>query len=254
MSNSYKIIINTSAISEDNTLSVALKQKGVEVIDFPMIEIVSLSYSYLKANVNNLKKFNYVIFTSKHGVKYFFDYIIDKLPDVYKKMNSKFIVIGKRTAKELEKYSFKAFYISENGNAKGMLQEFIEKNFFQSNDNVLLVLGCLAPDTLEDYLKNVCKVKRINVYNTMPINNYSKEIFDKIISGSYNLITFASPSAVYNFAKIMRGKINFNVIHAAAIGKTTGKAMLDSDIKPLLTASYPDAENFADEIANILYK
>ncbi len=243
-------IINTSSVSDDDTLSAAFIKRGAKVLNFPMIEIVPVVDCYLKENLNKIEKFNIIIFTSKNGIKYFFDFIIDNLPDVYKKINSKFIVIGTRTAKELQKYNLKPFYISKSGSAKGMLQEFSGKKILNKDDSVLLVLGSLAPDIIENNLRKLCNIKRINVYNTIPIIDYSQEIFEKIISGSYNLITFASPSAVYNFVEIMRSKIDFKVLHAVAIGKTTEKALLDSNIKTLITASSSDAEIFADEIAN----
>jgi len=131
---------------------------------------------------------------------------------------------------------------------QGLLLKELKNNRIKTGDSVLLILGELADNTLENGLAGLATIQRLNVYKTIETVSYSETIVEMIREDNYNMIIFTSPSGYRNFSRIM----NENNIHKnyriACIGKTTHKEVLNHGQKPLLVSSKPNAENFVTEI------
>ena len=241
-----KKIISTRPISTYDGITSYLIERGAEIINFPMIEISENPLKIDELNIlNYLNQFNWIIFTSQNGVKFFFQ-LIEKL-----KLNQKikFAVIGNKTASELQNQGFNPNYISKGNTSELFIQE-LNDGIIDSNDSVLLALGDIAGTVLEDGLISKSNTKRINVYKTKFVENYSQEIANQIQANQYDIIIFTSPSGVNRFSEIIQNRN----IKAASIGKTTEKSLLKHNIKPQITATKSDSEIFAKEIENYLLK
>ncbi len=67
-----KKIIVTRAREQASSLVEILEEEGAYVIEFPVIEITEPEdYSELDNAIKNIKKYNWIIFTSVNGVKFF---------------------------------------------------------------------------------------------------------------------------------------------------------------------------------------
>jgi uroporphyrinogen-III synthase len=67
-----RTIISTRPLSNDDVIRDYLSDKGANVIDFPMIEIsAAFVNDNIKNALNNIKSFQWIIFTSKNGVEFF---------------------------------------------------------------------------------------------------------------------------------------------------------------------------------------
>lgn len=200
----------------------------------------------------NLNAYNWIIFTSGNGVKFFFKKL--ETIGLRNQLNPElqFAVIGEKTAKELENSGFKVKYISQ-GSTSDLFLEELKSGVLKAEDRVLLALGNRAGTTLEKGLSSFLTVHRLDVYETKPVLDYSKEILSQILADTYDLIIFTSPSGVERLVEIM-GKGPLPKLKAACIGKTTEKALLKFGITPLLTSSKSEGKSFAEEIINYLLK
>ncbi|MFA6923277.1 MAG: uroporphyrinogen-III synthase [Bacteroidales bacterium] len=243
-----KVIISTRPLSENDAMSEYLKTKSAVILEFPMLEIIPAEINdKIQKSINNISNFNWLIFTSKNGVIYFFNFL-EKIkgnkiiPDVIKTA-----VIGNKTAEELEKNGIKPFFISSGNTSETFLNELLEKHI-KTNDNILLVLGKLAGNTIEEGLNKIADITRIDVYRTIETKIYSKKIIGKIKSDNYDIIIFTSPSGFNNFIRIMKENNCVKNFKIACIGKTTEKEILKHGYKPLIVPSKPDGLSLALEI------
>lgn len=229
-----KIIISTRCLSDDTVMEDYLQSKGAVVLKFPMIEIhpIPLTDTILK-HFQEIKKFNWLVFTSKNGANYFLHLIENINGNLQVIAKKKIGVIGQKTAEEFLKKNIKPSFISSGNTSKKFLAE-LKKGQITKGDKILLILGTLANNTLHKGLSDIAEVSRINVYTTLKPLNVCKKTINIIINNKYDMIVFTSPSGVNNFLDILKNypcKSDFKI---ACIGKTTANAALKRGIKPLV--------------------
>ena len=67
-----KVIISTRPLSQDDSMINYLTQQGAIVNEFPMIEISQAEIDdNISETLEQIDSFNWIIFTSKNGFKYF---------------------------------------------------------------------------------------------------------------------------------------------------------------------------------------
>jgi uroporphyrinogen-III synthase len=245
-----KVIISTRPLSADDSMHDHLIGKGATVIEFPMIEIVKANIvNNIEEALSNIKAFNWIVFTSKNGVNYFFD-ILEKLTGNKTIPTSvKIASIGFVTTRELEKNGTLPYFVSKGCTSTDLLKELSIGNI-KPGSNILLPLGNLANDTLEKGFSSFANATRIDVYKTIETKTVSPEIIERIKKDNYDLIIFTSPSGFINFTRIMKENECAHKFRMACIGSTTEKEILQNGFKPLLVSTKSDGISFAQEIEN----
>ncbi len=247
-----KTVITTRPAEMDDTISLLLENEGVEVISFPMIRILGTRKSPKKNKMlSTVHSFDYVVFTSKNGVKYFFSYL-KKLPGIKTiSENINFISIGEKTSAEIRKNCRNTILTAKGNTSDELLEELKDKNIHAKN--ILFCMGTLASNKLEKELSKNNHTKRVNLYKTQKIKDVSAKTIELIKNGMYNVILFTSPSAIDNFVEIFKGT-DYSGYKIACIGETTGQRAKNYKIRPVLISSKAHGEIFANELKQWLIK
>ena len=168
----------------------SLKEYGATLHHFPMIDIVSNS----DVTPFNLSNFDYYIFTSKNGVNSFFNL------DFLKGETINAICLGEKTKGALTENGVESVFVSTESYAENLITELVE-NQMVNGKKVLLVLGNLADNRIEERLKNICEVNRVDIYTTSLITS-KKEVLTDLIDTENTLLVFTSPSAFDAFSTL----------------------------------------------------
>lgn len=242
-----KVIISTRALEASDTLPSIIQASGAKVISFPMIEIIPAPLTdQLKNTFENLNQFDWVFFTSKNGVVNFFKQLIDVKGSSDLPATLKLAVIGYKTALELEYYGYAPTFISAENTAEELINRFCA-TINPRDLSILLSLGNLADNTLEDRLKKENKVSRINVYQTVKPSQVDPQTLAIIKNNQYDLIVFTSPSTYHHYCEVA-GADGLKELKMASIGSITTKAIQKSGFEPLFTAQKSNAEGIRDAI------
>ena len=176
------------------------------IFHLPLIEIKPLSdYSELNEVIEKIvrtgdKSFDWIVFTSRFGVKYFFEQMFKKVRDVRALSGIKIAAIGQSTAAKLRDFGILADLVPSEESSFGLLREF-EKiapdNRKNPQPKILLPRSDIADKGLTDGLRKIgFAVYPVVVYkNVLPENlpDLDLNFFDEII--------FSSPSTIKNFIK-----------------------------------------------------
>src|SRR4030042_3573185 len=101
-----------------------LAELGSEIIEFPTIQIVPPeSYDELDRSIGKIQAYDWLIFTSRNGVKYFFKRFFEKDKDIRDMKGLKICAIGTKTAKEVKKFGLKIDLIPDEFRAEGLIKE-----------------------------------------------------------------------------------------------------------------------------------
>ena len=242
---SGKVIVSTRPAIEEDLLHQRLEEEGAVVISIPMIEISDLSRDPDMIKIlHDLKHFQWLVFTSSNGVKYFFDDLVSlglSIPS-----GLKFAVYGNRTGSELNQKGHAADFLFHGGTSTDFHQAFHTQ--LKKQDQVLLVQGNLAPQYLEEELSKQALVQRINVYQTTPPKTIDPEKLQRIISRNYDYLLFTSPSGFINFKSMIPADFDLGQLKIISIGQRTAQAIIDNGAQSMLIAPTPDAEGIIHSI------
>lgn len=241
-----KTIVVTRAREQASTLVNKLTNLGANVIEVPAISIKTINGDKLKLELNKIKEFTHIIFTSANGVKIFMDSLFES-QDVRALGNIKLYVMGDGTANELKKYGIKADFIPSKFVAETLHAEIKDK--LKSTDRILMPRALKSRPYLYDKLSEICEVVEVSVYDTVAeeIRDEEREALRTL---NIDYITFTSSSTVDNFAKLIDEDIAENIKEAkiVSIGPITSKAVENHGFKVYKEAEIYNIENLVKSI------
>lgn len=165
------------------------------IVHRPIVKCVGLDdYSKLDGMLKGLGRFNWLIFTSANGVKFFFERLRLKGLDARALCSLKVAVIGKTTGLRLASFGILADLIARTESSAGLLEEF--KKLDMRGKNVLLPQATAASGELAQGLIGMgAAVEEVPVYRTVEVEpaDVDLEYIDKIL--------FTSGSTVRAFVK-----------------------------------------------------
>lgn len=230
-----KTILRTGPEKDQDELAEILDAAGACVISMPMVAIEPVPFS-LKKDINN---YDWLVFTSRNAVSHFFGhYTITK--------NNRIAAIGTGTATALTRQGCPANFTGKGKSAVYFAEEL--RHVIFPGERILLVLGTLAPDTLESSLSAYHPVERINVYQTVMPKQVDRDLLKRVEDDRYDLLIVSSPSAIRNLWTLLScNKENLRII---SIGQTTTATIRKLHIEPVATATDPGYRGLAKTITD----
>lgn len=234
-------IINTRSRDQASMLTKPLADLGAEVIELPTIEIVAEpENSPLKDKVDNIKTYDWLIFTSPNGVDAFFKMFLNYYNDIRELGKVKIASIGPGTSSTIKLYNINVDITAKKAVAEGLIAE-LETADSWHNKRVLLPRAKEARDVLPDTLSSWgAQVDVVAAYETIKPVDINRSTLQDIIENRYDLITFSSSSTFNNFTGLFDKETLPNVLKnfkAVSIGPITTSTMNNFGIKPLIEAS-----------------
>lgn len=241
-----KNIVVTRAREQSSSLVSKLKNMGANVIEAPAISVKEINEDKLKHEIENLKSYTHLIFTSANGVKIFMEALLEKY-DVRALGSIQIYAMGDGTAGELKKYGIKADFVPSRFVAEVFYEEIKDK--IKTSDKILLPRALKARPYLSDNLSNICKVKEIFIYDTV-IEDISQEAREALKTLNIDYITFTSSSTVENFLKLIDDEIIENIKKAKiiSIGPITSNTAENNGFKVYREAKIYNIENMIKAI------
>lgn len=198
-----KKVFVSKTFREEDYLPSALKRLNFEVEGKSLIE-------FKQIRIKELPKTDWVFFSSKHAVRYFFQ----QNP---KLENVKFGCIGTSTSAELRAFGKRADFIGTSTDIKLVGKQFSSK---VGSGKVLFPIARGSMQSIQWQM-----VKRENVFN---LEVYATLKHSIEIPADYDILVFTSPSNVEAWAEKNKLHPNQKVI---AMGESTGKALEKLKIK-----------------------
>lgn len=195
-----------------------------KVIHFPVIELRPLeSYSEFDEILSKVKAYDWIIFTSRFSVYYFFNRLKKLCKDTRYISSCRIISIGNSTTEKLSEYGIAPDLQPRNESSMGIVQLIKNENIRRRK--ILIPRSDLALNTLPGKLKEAGN----DVTTVIIYRNVLPEKVNKIDLYEVDTVVFTSPSCVRNFKKIYKnipGHLKY-----IARGYETENEMLISGIK-----------------------
>jgi uroporphyrinogen III methyltransferase/synthase len=227
-------IVVTLSPEVGGRLSALLREEGAEVVETPLIRILPPeSWEELDGALGRLSSFRWLFFTSQHGVEFFFRRLRERRMDARTLSSLRIGVVGKATARALEREGLFADLVPPDFRAASLLSLLREE--VRPGERALFPAGDLSREELPQGLETLgVEVERVTVYRTRLVDE-SPELVEAF-SGGVDLAVFGSPSAVEAFLSLFgpRAREALGRSLLLAIGPTTARALEEAGLDPLL--------------------
>jgi uroporphyrinogen III methyltransferase / synthase len=215
-------IVVTRARGQADALSSKLAALGADVIELSTIALelpALLAQVSLTHAIAYLDVYDWIIFTSANGVKFFLD-ALDRSPTDLRKLRAKICAIGPATRAAIEALHFKVDLIGKEYVAEGLLAAFAPYDL--SGARILLPRAAVARDVIPNELAHRgALVDVVEAYRTVAPEGLAaraREIFTAPRKPDW--VTFTSSSTVQNLVAAI-GSEALRDVKAASIGPIT---------------------------------
>lgn len=246
-----KNIVVTRCRTQSSALAEKISDMGGNPIEIPTIKIQKVEDNKeLEAEINRIKDYTYIIFSSKNAVDIFFEKLNDMGYDTRALYNSKICAVGAETAKAIKSRGIITDIVPEKYVAEGLYEEL--KDIINENDKILIPRAKNARDFLVNKLSEKCYIKEVITYESVIDNNKKNLALEVIEDENVDYITFASSSTVKNFITLI-GKEKLKKLEnkkIISIGPITSKTIEDFGLKVYKEAEVATIDSMIDSISN----
>jgi uroporphyrinogen III methyltransferase/synthase len=225
-----KRILVTRARAQASELTEKIDELGGEAVEFPMIRMIPpQDPKELDQALASLGEYDWVIFTSVNGVKFFFERLKALKIDIRTMFKAKVAAVGPKTASSLEDRGIMVKLLPGDFRNEGILDRIKEE--MQAGEKVLLPRADIAREILPRELEKMgLEVTEVDVYETVTDLTQAQELIDMLRSGEIHIITFTSSSTVKNFVAALEGENLGDLlkkVSIACIGPVTAETAVE---------------------------
>ncbi|HEY9248642.1 MAG TPA: uroporphyrinogen-III synthase, partial [Rariglobus sp.] len=192
----------TRTRDQNSELRDKLEVLGAEVLELPLISITKdTDKQGFVEIVAELGSYDWIVFTSANGVRFFFDDFLRGFKDIRALGILRFACVGKATAREIERYHIKVECMPDTATGESLADALIATGSLDSA-KVIVVTGNLNRDVLVRKLEaGGAIVDRLLLYKTEKTDLANDPVADDFRQHGADAILFASSSAVSSFAE-----------------------------------------------------
>lgn len=257
---SYTALKNSNVNTRINELITRLQQLGADVTP---IKTGIIKPVIIPGFADKVRSADWILFTSKNGVRSFFYNLHLAGADIRLIANAKFAVVGKATAQELAKHHIKADLIPGVQTGKGLAGEL--RSYMCDNDDddddekrdgisdiiygkadkkirVCIFSAKEASPDLESGLKDFCELEKIDAY----VNERADESIPENMENRIGEAVFTSASNVDRFFDMLPE--NTYVETAYSIGEKTTAALKQYNVRKIVQSDDSSYEALINKI------
>lgn len=248
-----KRIVVTRARAQASDLVDRLMNLGAECIECPTIKVIEPdSWQPLDRAIADIKKYNWLVFTSVNGVQFFFKRLFHLGLDSRALGHVRTAAIGPATAKCLGQYGINTDILPRTYQAESVVEAFAKEAV--QGQKVLLPRAKEARAILPQELNRMgATVDEITTYQTIQAVDGQEDLIHALEKGDIDMITFTSSSTVHNFKMLLaQSDIQqmMSGVTIACIGPITADTAQKLDFKTDIVAQSFTIKGLCDAITN----
>jgi len=233
-----KRVLVTRQRDQAHELVTALESVGAHAIVAPMIRIAPPDeFGPLDEACAHVAEFDWIVFTSANAVEAFLDRLLVGARDLRALRAARICVVGQATADRLMKYGLKADLVPAEFRAEAVVPAIAAETRVEGL-KVLLPRSDIGREVIADDLrKHGAEVTEVVAYRTLAAESPREgelDIYRMLLDRQIDVVTFASPSAVRNFVRLLGDEPAADLLRTtvvACIGPVTAEAAAQSQIE-----------------------
>ncbi|PLT32375.1 uroporphyrinogen-III synthase [Bacillus sp. V5-8f] len=196
----YNVLV-TRGKEQSESLNRIIAANGGNSYAVPLIDFVlPKDPSAVKKYIVHLDEFDWLVFTSQNGVKFFFE-LAEQTPHIGNM--PKIAVIGVKTKQALAEWGYQADFMPDEFVAEAFTKQF--NQHLQQSDKVLVAKGNLARSVISESInRSGADCKEVIVYETILPEASEPKLAELLRNRKIDIVTFSSSSTVNHFVEVVK--------------------------------------------------
>lgn len=249
-----KRVVVTRAAEQAGEFTERFQQAGAEVVLLPVLEYVALEGTGLDEALKSLHTFDWLILTSTNSVRFLRARMSALGVEPGTNPKPAVAAVGAVTGAAAKEAGFRCDFVAQRSTGLDLAQEL---NAQVSGKRVLLPRSDRAGSQLPEALAEFgAQVTDLVAYGTRPLKPHGPE-WESVLRGEVDMVTFASPTAFYNFEEAAGRKALGSLaprVKFAAIGPTTSRAIREAGFEVAVAAHQANAAAMVEAVAQYYAK
>jgi len=222
-------IVLTRPASQSSDWRARLEAQGAEVVELPLIKVTKdVDLNTLAEVLQEFGAYEWIVFTSVNGVKYFFEEFLRVHVDIRTLGVVRIAAVGEATAAALSDLHLRVDLQPKKASGEELANELIKRESIDSA-KILVVTGNRNREVVVEKLHEArAIVDQFPVYKTEENSLDADPVANEFRAKGADAILFASPSAAQSFfdqAAALKLSAKARKPLAGSIGPTTTAAM-----------------------------
>lgn len=217
-----KRVVVTRAREQASGFAEALRARGAEPIEFPLIKTAPPpdSYQALDEATGRLSDFGWVCFASAPAVRVFFEQLTQAGRDARALAGARLAAVGPATEDALRAYGLRADFVPSGATGAALGEQMPDVD----GARVLIPCALEGDEALVQTLTaRGARVEAVPAYQTVMDGTGSEHVRDRLRDGTIDAITFTSSSTVKNFVAALGTNGLPSGVVIACIGPSTAR-------------------------------
>jgi uroporphyrinogen III methyltransferase/synthase len=194
-------IVLTRPRGEASRAAALLESLGAEVLCAPMVEVRPITDpGPLDAAIEHLSDFDWLVFTSPNGVRFFLHRLEERGRDLRALGGLKLAAIGPTTAEALTQYHLRADLVPDSYRSEALAAALGQ---VAQGRKILLARADRGRTLLKEDLQNLADVHQIAVYHNRDAQSLPDHVLMRIQDGSVDWITLTSSAIASRFYTLL---------------------------------------------------
>ena len=245
-------VLVTRSREQAGVLSEKIEELGGEAFEFPTIRIEPpVCYEPLDAAITKAGSFDWIIFTSVNGVRFFFERMRHLKADIRSLGKARVCAIGPKTAEMLEEKGIIVEMIPEKFCAESIIEKMGEK--LKPGQKALLPRADLARPLLATSLRGLgVEVEEVVAYRTAFTADKENILPEMLKAEEIDAVAFTSSSTVRNFVAFLgeEERKRLKDLTIACIGPVTAQTAESLGLKVDVTAANYTIDGLVEALAD----
>jgi uroporphyrinogen III methyltransferase/synthase len=223
-----KKILITRARQQASRFAALLREYGADPVEMPTIQIVPpSSWEPLDRSIADIRSYDWLIFTSVHGVQAFFERFEVQQRSLTDLQGHKICAIGPATAEALQTRGVPVDVMPSEYRAEAVVEALSDLPL--EGSRMLIPRAAVARDVLPRALTaRGAHVDVVEAYRTvLPATDLEADTWRLLEQQAIDVVTFTSPSTVTNFARLT-GEANLSQLLREAVVACIGPITADT--------------------------
>jgi len=247
-------IVVTRAREQASAFRGRLEALGAEAIEFPTIAVKPPeTWDPLDRAIDKLTAYDWIVFTSVNGVRFFLDRLRVSGRDVRYLKGIKIGVIGPKTGEMWERLGIRPDLMPGEYRAEAVVDAF--KQIGIQGEKILIPRAARAREVLPEELRKAgARVDVIHAYETVLPDHDAEGIKERFRNRTIDMVAFTSSSTVTNFVKMFEpdgvGLLQewMQQVAVACIGPVTAQTAREKGLSVSLVSPEYTIESLVQEI------
>lgn len=227
-------VLVTRPQDQADSVTERLEELGASVLLQPAIEILPPDdWEPVDEAIEHLDEFDWVVFSSANGVRYFLDRMLAKTRDIRTIAGPRLACIGPGTAGELAKYRLCPDLVPSKFQAEELARLLVPQ---ATNGKFLLVRASRGREVLAEQLRQAGgTVRQVVAYRSLDVIDAAPQVAEKLAAGQISWVLVTSSAIARSLSK-MFGK-NLRQAKLASISPITSQTLRECGFEPTVEAS-----------------